>query len=113
MDGYAELLLIGELDIAAAPILHATLERLVDEGHRDVYLNLSALTFLDVAGLRALTLARSRLGALGGSMSVTAVPSIPLRVLTMCGMLDALTAGDGSSTPESAAASSPETAAPV
>jgi anti-sigma B factor antagonist len=92
LDGHAELLLIGELDVASAPVLREALERLQADGHRAVQLNLSALTFLDAAGLSVLADARRQLTDLGGRLTVTAVRGIPLRVLTICAMLEDLTA---------------------
>jgi anti-anti-sigma factor len=93
LNGHAELLLIGELDMASAPILRHGVDRLVASGQCDLQLNLSGLTFLDAVGLRVLAEVRRRLTGLGGSLTVTAVHGIPLRVLTICAMLENLTAG--------------------
>ena len=45
----------GELDISNAPPLAARLGPLTDAGTSQIVLDVSALTFVDVAGLRALT----------------------------------------------------------
>lgn len=43
--------LVGELDLASAPIVDAELRRLVNEGTRELVLDLSGLTFMDSSGL--------------------------------------------------------------
>src|SRR5262245_59410492 len=50
----------GEIDLATAPLLDSALAGV--DGHR-VEVNLSAMTFLDAAGLRVLELAHARLGS--------------------------------------------------
>lgn len=95
LDGHAELLLIGELDIATAPILLGAIDRLVLDGQRDVRLNLSGLTFLDAAGLGALVAAAQQLAGLGGRLIVAGARGTPLRVLTIFGMAESLTGDNG------------------
>ena len=91
LDGHAELVLSGELDIATGPILQQRLDALVANGSRDVRLNLSALTFLDAAGVSTLVTARQDLERLGGRLSLRRANGMPLRVLGICGVLDTFT----------------------
>ncbi len=91
-DGDVELVLSGELDIAGAPILRAALDPVVRDGQRDVRLNLSGLKFLDAAGLGAMASVAGQLARLGGRLTLTAPRGIPLRALSITGMLDRLTA---------------------
>ena len=44
----------GELDIAHAPDLEAAIEKLCDEGAREIVVDLSGVAFIDSSGLRAL-----------------------------------------------------------
>ena len=52
----------GELDISTTPALRATLEAGVDEGHRQIVVDLSEVSFIDSVGLAAIVTARHRLG---------------------------------------------------
>jgi anti-sigma B factor antagonist len=51
----ARLLLTGELDIATAPALERLMRDLMRDPETAVVLDVSALTFCDLAGLRVLT----------------------------------------------------------
>jgi anti-anti-sigma factor len=97
LDGYAELILTGELDIATAPVLHECLDQLVLDGQRDLRLNVSALWFLDAGGIGFLLELRQQLGELGGTLTMSGVNGAPLRVLTICNLLDVIT---GDTAPE-------------
>ncbi len=55
--GRHTLVLSGELDMAWAPALDATLHRLCSEETEAIVLDLSRLTFMDSTGLRAVLLA--------------------------------------------------------
>lgn len=88
IDGYAEMALIGELDASSVADVSMCLERVIADGHRDVRLNLSALTFLDAAGTGCLVASQRNLTALGGRLRLIAASGIPLTVLTICGLLD-------------------------
>jgi anti-anti-sigma factor len=52
------LVLTGELDMACAPVLDATLRRICIEPTEAVTLDLSGLTFMDSTGLRTVLLAK-------------------------------------------------------
>jgi anti-anti-sigma factor len=86
--------LSGELDCASAPQLRRALEQLIIEGHRDLRINVSALAFLDAAGIGALTDVRVRLAELHGRLSLLGVGGIPHRALTACGMLEIFAPAD-------------------
>lgn len=107
LDGHAEIALVGELDVLSATALAEYLEQLVNQGHRDLRLNLSALSFLDAAGAGQLVSCHRDLRDLGGRLTLVAVSGTPLRILTLCGLLntfgvdthgsDQLTPTDGTS----------------
>jgi len=96
--GHAEVVLSGELDCASAPQLRRALERLIIEGYCDLRINASALTFLDAAGIGALTDIRVRLAELHGHLSLLGVGGIPYRALTACGMLEVFASADAVTT---------------
>jgi anti-sigma B factor antagonist len=98
LDGHAEVVLSGELDCASAPQLRRALEQLIIEGHRDLRINVSALAFMDAAGIGALTDIRVRLAELHGHLSLLGVRGIPHRALTACGMLEVFAPADAVTT---------------
>jgi anti-sigma B factor antagonist len=94
LDGHADVLVIGELDINSVSQLRAGIDELISHGHRDLRLNLSALTFCDAGGLGVLVELRTRLQELGGDLTVSHATGIPLRLLTVCRMLDYFKVGE-------------------
>lgn len=61
----------GELDVAAASALRTAITSTLDEELRDLRLDLSALTFVDAAGLQALARARAEAIVRGAHLEVT------------------------------------------
>ncbi len=59
-DGSHVLIVAGELDIATAPELEATVGSLCEGGARRIEIDLSELTFIDSAGVRAVLVATDR-----------------------------------------------------
>jgi anti-anti-sigma factor len=64
-DRVARLGLSGELDLAAAPVLHDQLVRSEEDGCAAIVLDLPELTFMDCSGLRVLLAASDRARANG------------------------------------------------
>jgi anti-sigma B factor antagonist len=96
--GHAEVVLSGELDCASAPQLRRALEQLIIEGYSDLRINVSALAFMDAAGIGALTDVRVRLAELHGRLSLLGVGGIPYRALTACGLLEVFAPADAVTT---------------
>jgi anti-sigma B factor antagonist len=69
-DGGERMELRGELDIGTAPKLEQAVERALEEGCRDVVLDLTGATLLDSSGLGALLRAKRSVDANQGSMTV-------------------------------------------
>lgn len=65
LDGRAHVELAGELDIATAPRLDEEVDRLEQDGHALIVLDLRGLSFMDSSGLRALLAADARARELG------------------------------------------------
>jgi anti-anti-sigma factor len=73
LDGIAVLLLGGELDISTAPILRRSVDSIVSPHLRAVTLDLRDMTFVDVAGLRALLDAKRAATAVGATFHLRSV----------------------------------------
>jgi anti-anti-sigma factor len=71
----------GELDIGTAPKLEQAVERALEEGCREVVLDLTGTTLLDSSGLGALLRAKRTVDARQGSMSVHSPPGSEARVV--------------------------------
>jgi anti-sigma B factor antagonist len=71
----------GELDIGTAPELEQAVERALEEGCREVVLDLTGTTLLDSSGLGALLRAKRTVDARQGSMSVHSPPGSEARVV--------------------------------
>jgi anti-anti-sigma factor len=106
VDGHAEVVLTGELDLLTAPMLRAHLHALIRDGHRQVRVNASGLTFLDAAGIGSLIEAQRQLRALNGDLRLHNVHGLPLRTLTICHLVTAMTSSaEASPVPARAATS--------
>jgi anti-sigma B factor antagonist len=69
-DGATRMELRGELDIGTAPALEQAVQRALDDGSREIVLDLGGTTFLDSSGLGALIRAARAVDARQGSMTV-------------------------------------------
>jgi anti-sigma B factor antagonist len=84
LDGDRLLVLQGELDIATAPELAATLAR-IRAHHHAVVLDLEGVTFMDSTGLTTLMDAWLEAGRDGWGFSVRAVSAPVRRVVALAG----------------------------
>jgi len=80
-DGAVRMELRGELDIGTGPTLEQAVERALDDGCREVVLDLGATTFLDSSGLGALIRAARAVDARQGSLSVLSPPGSEARLV--------------------------------
>jgi anti-sigma B factor antagonist len=80
-DGAVRMELRGELDIGTGPTLEQAVERALDDGCRDVVLDLGGTTFLDSSGLGALIRAARAVDARQGSISVLSPPGSEARLV--------------------------------
>jgi anti-sigma B factor antagonist len=83
--GTAVVRVIGELDVATAPVLAGTLYRLEAPCDR-VVLDLSALTFIDPAGLRLARTEQQRAITDGFDFTVAGATGCVLNVLRLTGL---------------------------
>ncbi|SCL28129.1 anti-anti-sigma factor [Micromonospora rhizosphaerae] len=84
------LRLAGELDISTAPALNAAIDRLADEGERQLLVDLSELNFCDSTGIAAFVRGDNRASADGGWLRVTGATGRVQRVLQVTGLAEVL-----------------------
>ena len=85
-DGRRTLAVSGEIDIATAPGLRRELETLIAEAHSPAVLDLSAVTFIDAAGLSELVAAKRKVAHTDVEI-VLVDPSAPCRrILEVTGL---------------------------
>ncbi|MCZ2861128.1 STAS domain-containing protein [Blastococcus sp. VKM Ac-2987] len=80
----------GEIDCTSAPQVRVVLDRLLDAAPREVVVDLTAVTFLDSAGLCALAATHRRALADGGRLRVLAATRAVIRPLQITGLWDLL-----------------------
>jgi anti-sigma B factor antagonist len=86
-DGLVELALIGELDLAAIPILRdAVDEQLKADEVTGLAIDLSGLTFLDSSGIGMLLTCQRQAHAVGRTFTATGAQGIVARVLDVSGV---------------------------
>jgi anti-anti-sigma factor len=81
--GTQRVTLTGELDMASAPALSDELDRTAAHFTSAVVLDLSALTFIDCAGLRAVFAFTDRVRARGWRLQIISPPPQIARVFTL------------------------------
>lgn len=76
----------GELSGSGSERLLAKLDRLLDQGHRYVVLDLSAVGFCDSSGVSALVRGHARASAAAGGLRLSAASEQVTRVLELSGL---------------------------
>ncbi len=64
----AVVTVVGELDMLSAPALEAVLDRSIDQGARQLVVDLDDVSFIDSTGIRVIVCAAARLHEAGGSL---------------------------------------------
>jgi anti-sigma B factor antagonist len=77
---------VGELDVATSQRFRDCVNQLIDGGAQELVVNLSAITFIDSAGLGVLVGAMKRLRAGGGSFALADPSRGVRRVLEITGL---------------------------
>ncbi|MFC7385621.1 STAS domain-containing protein [Sphaerisporangium rhizosphaerae] len=85
------LALIGDLDMTSAVHLDDAVEAALYDGHRHLTVDTSELAFCDSSGLWALLRAQRALAQAQGTMALTGVHGVLLRVLDVTRLTDAFT----------------------
>ena len=76
----------GEVDVVTAPALLHALLALTDQGFSDLIVDLSALTFIDAAGLGALVVALRGVRQAGGDLTLRSPPAVARFILELTGV---------------------------
>ena len=76
----------GEIDFLTSPTLASVLGALADVGHVRVVLDLSRVSFLGGAGLGLVSVASTRLGSLGGTLTVRGASIAAQRLFALPGV---------------------------
>jgi anti-anti-sigma factor len=84
------LILSGDLDMAAATQLEATLAALPGDGVSELTVDLSRLTFMDSAGLHTVLNARAFCASHGAEFALVAGPPGIQRLFEITGLLDVM-----------------------
>lgn len=94
----------GEVDIATAPSLRQRLVDAIDDGVRDVTVDLSGVGFMDSTGLGVLIGGLKRARQLDGSLVVVNPSSTVRKIFEVTGLVDVLGISTDAATPDSEAA---------
>jgi len=89
-EGYAVVVVAGEVDMHTAPTLRERLVETVGEGHDGIVVDLEGVEFFDSTGLGVLIGAAERVEGQGGSFQVVCATPAVLRVFTVTGLIDRL-----------------------
>ncbi len=84
----------GEVDIQTSPVLDGHLQRILDEGHASMVVDLSQVTFLDSTGLSVLINALKRCQGAGGQMRLDSPQPHVRRVFEVTGLSDVFDVAD-------------------
>ena len=87
-DGSVILAIVGELDISTAPILRRAVDGVLDPHLRAVTLDLAALSFVDIVGLRALVEVKRAAARINADFRLRAVSECTLRVIRLAGFVE-------------------------
>ena len=88
--GRVDARLVGDLDLANAPLVRDELLRMLDDGLDALSIDLAGLTFLDSTGIAMLIVVRKRALELGVEFDVHSPRTGVLHVFEACGVDDLL-----------------------
>jgi anti-sigma B factor antagonist len=98
----------GEIDVCVADRLQELLLRITRAYGPPLLLDLSAVSFMDCAGLRALVLTLRHAELCGWSMHLIAASAMVRKIITLTGAEDALPVRDQTGNSSSSTSSQPE-----
>jgi len=76
----------GEIDLSTAPEVRSAIAHAVDDGCRDIRVDLSGVSFMDCAGVNALLWCRKHAGSAEGRLSLARVSPSAARILHLTGL---------------------------
>jgi anti-sigma B factor antagonist len=88
-DGTVVVRIVGEVDLASAPVLREALIELIDgQGNLFVVLDLEELSFIDSTGIGVLVRALRSVREKGGDLTLTNCRAATLRILEIAGLTE-------------------------
>lgn len=90
LDGIAQVMLAGELDVMSAAAADVLLHEAISSGAHSVVVDLALVSFCDAAGLGLLVGVNNILNLQGAQLSLVRVPVALRRLLTITGLADVL-----------------------
>lgn len=93
-DGAAIVAAAGRLDAAGAPAFEARGKALIQEGARQLLLDMSQVEYISSAGLRSLLVLAKTMKSAGGKMALCQLVPAVSEVMTMSGFDSILTLAD-------------------
>jgi anti-sigma B factor antagonist len=85
-NGFAVLAIHGEVDVYTAPQFREQLIQLVDQGHRNIVVDLEGVEFLDSTGLGVLVGGLKRVRSHDGDLALVCTQRRILKVLEITGL---------------------------
>lgn len=86
------LRILGEIDMATAPVLEGCLQEVESNGGTAIVVDLEQVTFMDCSGLRPFLEAAQRASRSGRTFAITRAPAAVRRVLQITGTTHLLAA---------------------
>ncbi len=86
--GFVEIDVRGEVDLATAPLLRETLYDAIAQGHSPIVLDLSAVTFIDSTALGVLIGAQERSDGQGTELRMIVSESRIMKIFEITGLTD-------------------------
>ncbi len=93
-NGHAVLSVTGEVDVYTAPQFREQLIQLVDQGHRNIGVDLQGVEFLDSTGLGVLVGGLKRVRSHDGDLALVCTQRRILKVLEITGLTKVFTIHD-------------------
>ena len=91
VDGRAVIRVGGDVDIDTAPSLRRVVREILDDGHRDLIIDVSRVDFIDSTGLGVLVGALKETQAHGGGLELICTQPKMLKLLQLTGLHEAFT----------------------
>lgn len=93
--GRAVLTVAGDVDVDTAPALRYAVHDLLEQGHRDLVVNVSGVEFIDSTGLGVLVGMLREARSRKGTLELVCTQARMLKLLHLTGLDEAFTVHDG------------------
>ncbi len=76
----------GEVDLSTAPALRQEVDSLIEDGVRDLIVDLERVSFMDSSGLGVLVAGHKRMSEVGGRVALVSREGPTMKILTITGL---------------------------